>query len=278
MLREPLMHFMLGGAALFALYSWTGGSAEPDSDRIVVSEGRVENLASTFEKTWLRPPTERELAALIDEYVREEIFYREALALGLDRDDLIIRRRLRQKMEFLGEDIVELAKPDESELRVWFDARSEKFEIPEKITFRQIFLSTERGDAAVEERAAALLKTLRSEPDAAAEPAGDPTLLPPGQQSVTLEQVARVFGPEFALALERIAAKRWTGPVRSSYGAHLVYVVRREPPELPEFDAVRKQVEREWANDRRETVNEEFYRTFRERYDVEIRMPGGRTQ
>jgi hypothetical protein len=265
---------LIGGAALFALYAWAGDLSEEGPDRIVVTEGRVENLASTFEKTWLRPPTEKELAALVDEHVREEIFYREALSLGLDRDDLIIRRRLRQKMEFLGEDIVEFAKPDDAELKAWFEARSEEFVIPEKLTFQQIFLSTERSDVSIEERATALLQTLRSDPDAASEPAGDPTLLPPGQDSATLEQIARVFGPEFALAIESVETAVWTGPVRSTYGAHLVYVFRREPPTVPEFAAVRSRVEREWANERRETVNEEFYRTFRERYDVEIRMPG----
>lgn len=269
LLRDPLVHFLAGGALLFALYARVNGG-EPDEGRIVVSEARVASLASGFERTWMRPPSPDELRALVDDYVREEILYREALALGLDRDDLVVRRRMRQKMEFLNAEIADLAEPTREELESYLEAHPERFREPERWSFQQVFVSPDRsGD--VEERARALLARLRAAPDAGVD--GDPTLLPPGLEGASAEEIARTFGTGFAAELARAPEGRWGPPIASAYGLHLVRVTGREPGRLPDLDEVRSTVEREWTAERRRESEERFYRDLRQRYEVEVRMP-----
>ena len=267
LLRDPLVHFLLGGALLFGLYGLVGEEADRP-DRVVVSEIEIERLASTFARTWMRPPTQGELDGLIDDFVTEEILYREALELGLDRNDLVIRRRLRQKMEFLAQD---LAAPnaDDAALQAYLAANPERFLEPERWSFRQVFLDPGRDGAA---RAPGLLETLRSgdDPDAA----GDPTLLPRGLERASPREVDGTFGDGFATALADAEKGAWFGPVRSSYGLHLVRIDERTPQRMPALEEIRAAVEREWAAAQRRELNERFERTLRERYEIEVRMPG----
>jgi hypothetical protein len=269
LLREPLVHFLLGGAALFLVY---GRVAEPSAerpDRIVVGEERVAMLAATFERTWLRPPDADELRALVDEHVIEEVLYREALALGLDRDDLIVRRRMRQKMELLNDGLAE-SEPDEAALRAFLAAHPDRFRAPARFGFEQVFVSSDADGAGA--RSAELLARLR----AGAEPGalGDATLLPRRQDAATPAEVASSFGPEFAEALARAPADVWSGPVESAFGLHLVRVGAREPERLPELEEIRSAVEREWQAERRAEALRRFHDALRARYEVEVRMPG----
>jgi hypothetical protein len=269
-LREPLVHFLLGGLALFVLY----GRVAPEDDgvdRIVVNEDRVRMLVQSFERTWMRPPSEAELQGLIDDYVVEEVLYREALALGLDRDDLIVRRRMRQKMEFLNDGLAE-REPDEETLRTFLDANPERFRIPARLTFVQVFLDPDAAGS-VQERAAALLARLRAGEDA--EALGDATLLPSGLTGATPAQVGSSFGAPFAEALAEAPVGEWSGPLASSFGLHLVRVAEREPSRLPALGDVRGVVEREWAAEERKEARERFYEALRSRYQVEVRMPDG---
>jgi hypothetical protein len=238
-------------------------------DRIVVTGHRVAMLARTFERTWMRPPTESELLGLIDDYVTEEVLYREALALGLDGDDLVVRRRMRQKMEFLNDGLTE-SGASEDELRAFFEANPERFLVPSRVSFVQVFVNPE-APGAVEGRAADLLARLRDgeDPDAL----GDPTLLPQGLTGATLAEVASTFGVPFAEALAETPEATWSEPMDSSFGAHLVRVSARDPGRLPALDEVRSEVKREWAAERRKEARERFYDAARARYDVEVRMP-----
>ena len=176
LLREPLAHFLLGGAALFLLYGRVAGPEAVGPDRIVVSEDRVAMLARSFERTWLRPPSEPELDGLIDDYVTEEVLYREALALGLDRDDLVVRRRMRQKLEFLNDHLAN-REPSDEELGAFLEANRERFLVPQRLSFSQVFVRPE-GNGAAGPRAADLLARLRV--GTAPENLGDDTLLPRG--------------------------------------------------------------------------------------------------
>ena len=147
-LREPLVHFLVLGAALFLFYEWRGGGGGPGSSRIVIGSGQIEHLAAGFARTWSRPPTEAELKGLIDDWVREEIATREAMAMGLDRDDTVLRRRLRQKLEFLVEDAAAAAPTTDAELEAWLGEHADSYAVPPEITLRQVFVSPERhGDA-----------------------------------------------------------------------------------------------------------------------------------
>jgi parvulin-like peptidyl-prolyl isomerase len=201
--------------------------------------------------------------------VTEEVLYREALALGLDRDDLVVRRRMRQKMEFLNDGLAERG-PSEEELRAFLEENPERFLFPSRVSFRQVFIRPEEDDA-VEKHAARLLARLRTGADP--ETLGDPTLLPRSLRSATPREVAETFGARFAEALADTPEGVWSGPVESSFGAHLVRVSAREPGRLPALEEARGAVEREWAAERRAEARERFYDAVRGSYDVEVRMP-----
>ena len=161
LLREPLVHFLLLGGLLFLFFEWRG-SGGPTSSRIVITPGLVEHLASGFGRTWQRPPTDAELKGLIDDYVKEEIATREAVGMGLDRDDTIIRRRLRQKLEFLVEDAASSAPPTDAELEAWLEKHPQSFRAEPQLAFRQVYVSPERRGASAGQDAVKLLAQLRA--------------------------------------------------------------------------------------------------------------------
>jgi hypothetical protein len=271
-LREPLLHFLVLGAGLFALFGVVGGPAEERPGRIVVSAAKVENLAELFERTWQRPPTRAELDGLIQDHIKEEILYREALALGLDDDDTVIRRRLRQKMEFISEDVAAQAEPTEADLRAFLAEHRERFRAPPRISFVQVYLSPERRGRDTEGDAARLLASLSAgEADAAG--AGDPFLLEQDFRDLAAYDVERLFGRPFAEQLAALPVGSWSGPVESPYGLHLVLVRARTEGGLPELDQVRDAVALEWRAVRRQAVNEAFYQGLRERYEVIVERP-----
>ena len=271
-LREPLVHFLLGGAALFLLYGAVTGDRGARSDRIVIGEERVASLAATFQRTWLRPPTPAELDRLVQDFVDEEILYREALELGLDRDDLVVRRRLRQKMEFLHLDLVETPAGTDEELAVFLSANADRFREPARLDFRQVFVNPEEGDGDVQQRAEQLLRRLRAG-DSGDAVAGDRTLLAGSMRAASPRDVAAAFGTGFAEDLFALTGDAWQGPVASSFGLHLVRIEARTPGRPPPLAEIRDQVEREFAAERREQTNQHFLETLRGRYEVEIASP-----
>ena len=272
LLREPLLHFLVGGVLLFVFYGIVADDPAYAPDRIVVDEARVANLAATFQRTWLRSPTRDELDGLVREFVDEEILYREGLALGLDRDDLVIRRRLRQKVEFLYTDLAGKAEPSEAELAGFLASNRERFEEPARLSFRHVYLSPDAGSIAARRRATELLEKLRAE-GSEASVEGDRTLLPETMLKASESDVASVFGAGFAGDVLALTGDDWTGPVASSYGLHLVRVDERVPARLPELGEIRREVEREYEAIRRAEANQRFLQKLREGYEVEIRMP-----
>jgi hypothetical protein len=265
-LREPLFHFLLAGGLLFVFYTAFGERADERADRVVVDEDRVAALTERFERAWMRPPTAEELRDLVEDHVTEEILYREAIALGLDRDDPVVRRRMRQKMEFLATDLAP-DEPTEVELEAFLEAHPERFERPGRTTFVQVFLDPERSDEPVDARAARLLERLRGGRADAAE-LGDPILLPATLADATSREIASRFGDAFAAALDEAPVANWSGPIRSSYGFHLVRVETRTPPRRPALDEVREAVEREVRSARRTDERARFHRSIREGYEV----------
>jgi hypothetical protein len=272
LLREPLLHFLLLGALLFLVYGLLqkNGSAAA-ADEIVVSAGQVEHLASGFAKTWQRPPTQAELGGLVDDWVREEIATREATALGLDKDDSVVRRRLRQKLEFLSEDIATQTEPSEAELGAYLQAHPDAFRIEPRFSFSQVYLDPAKHGEDLARDASRLLAQLQ-QAGAGAELSslGDAIMLEPTLASASSSEIARQFGDEFAVKLAALAPGRWQGPIESGYGVHLVLVRERTEGRLPELADVREAVRREWANARRLEWNGKFYEELLKRYRVRI--------
>lgn len=275
LLRDPLSHFLVLGAGLFMVYSAVNGTAAAPADRIVVDETQALRLADQFKRTWMRLPTRQELQGLAEDFVKEEILYREAQALGLDQDDLVIRRRLRQKMEFLNADLTEPQAPTDTQLQEYLDANQDRFRRPDRFSLQQVYLNPNKPSADVKRTAAELLARLNTDPALATDPKsiGDATMLPAQLDMVTRREVGNTFGRGFAKNIENAPTGRWSGPYESSYGYHLIRITKREAGGLPAIAEIRPILEREWNVDRRKESNERFYQALRARYDVEIRLP-----
>jgi hypothetical protein len=274
LLREPLVQFLLIGAILFAVGRVRSGGGA--SGEIVVSAGKVTQLSQRFETVWMRPPTRPELEGLVGEYVREEVFYREARAMGLDVDDPVIRRRLMTKLQFVSEDLVTTAEPSDSDLAAWLAANPDKVRRDPILTFAQVYVATDRrGTEAAQAESARLLSLLRSRgPDAPADQLGDRTMLEHEFTRMERRDVALKFGDGFAATLDSIPAGTWSGPVESGYGLHLVLIRERVPGAVPLLAEVRDVVLREVQHEQRVKGVEQLYQQMREKYDVSVQWPG----
>lgn len=271
--REPLLQFLLIGAGLFLLYELIDGGATQAPREIVVTESKVAALSENFAKTWLRPPTPAELKGLIDDHVREEVFYREAIAMGLDRDDTVVRRRLRQKMEFLAEDLSGIAEPGDAELQAFLETRREDFVEPALVSLEQVYFSPEKRGEAVRREAEQALEALQSgRAGAGRESVGDATLLPATLEQASPRDLANVFGEGFAAQLEQAPLGQWAGPLESSYGLHVVRVSARTPGVMPSLEQIRPVVLREWQSEQSRRRGDELFRSMLDKYDVRIEL------
>lgn len=269
LLRDPLSHFLAIGMVLFALSFWIGGPSE-DSLRIIrLSANDVEGIKQLWAKIRFRPPTEVELKGLIDSRIKEEILYREALALGLSEDDTIIRRRLAQKMEFLGEGLIDPGEPNEQDLHAYLKAHSEDFQKPARISFEHVYLNPERRGENIEQDAQALLVSFQArDGEVDADHAGDPILLDTRFDLSSRTSIANTFGEKFAEALMDLPQRQWEGPVRSAYGLHVVYVHERQKSRLPDLNDVRDRVRLALLSERRRHSKDKFYQTIRDQYEI----------
>ena len=269
--REPLVHFLLLGAGLFAAYGLVARSRGMEPRKIVVTQAQIESLATGFARTWQRPPTEDELEGLIGDYVREEVYSREAMTLGLASDDTIIRRRLRQKMEFLTEDIAAQTEPTDDELRAYLKQHPDSFGEGPRFSFSQVHLDpARRGDTLARDidRLLASLNEAGAGADISA--LGDSQMLEQRFESIPGSEVEAQFGKRFADTLNELAPGRWQGPVESAYGVHLVFLRERTAGHLPAFEEIRNAVRREWTNVKRRELNEQFYHELLSHYSVSI--------
>ena len=274
-LREPLLHFLVLGTAIFAAYGLLSKRNSDEPGKIVISAGQVASMAETFARTWRRPPTSAELEGLIRDRVQEEVYSREAVALGLDKDDTIIRRRLRQKMEFVTDDVAALAEPTDDELSAYLKTHADAFRVQRQFTFCQVYLNPERhGENLVRDTAQLLAQLQQAGDQADVSELGDSFLLEHSFQSLPAGEIAKQFGEKFAAKLGEVSLGQWQGPIESGYGVHLVLVSERREGRVPPLAEVRDAVRREWANARRLESNEKFYQELLKRYVVTIERPG----
>jgi parvulin-like peptidyl-prolyl isomerase len=271
-LREPLLHFAVLGLAIFLVFAALKRPNLEEPGRIVVTAAKIEQIAGLFRKTRQRPPTREELRGLVDDHVKEEVYYREAIALGLDKDDTVIRRRLRLKMEFLADAAVQELSPGDAALEAYLAENRKKFWRDAEIAFRHVFLSAEKHGERVDEQAGNALKALLTGADPAS--LGDGLLLPSTFGPTPARAIDRNFGRSFAAALAEAPLGTWSGPIRSTYGLHLVFVGERIPGRLPALAEISDAVLREWTSDRRKEIEDARLQEILKRYEVTIESPG----
>jgi hypothetical protein len=268
-----LLHFVVLGAALFGLFGMINKKDAEAPTKVIISTSRVATLADGFARTWRRPPTEQELQGLVEDYIRDEIFYREGRAAGLDRDDFVIRRRVRQKMEFLAEDMA-AAEPSDEQLAAYLASNPERFRTEDRVTFHHVFLSATRRGSALDGDAKQIADTLaRTSAPVDTSTIGDPFLLGEEFREMSQSDVARTFGEGFAKQLSAVEPGRWQGPIPSSFGVHFVILDERAKGSLPPLDTVRETVQREWLNARRIETEQKLYRSLRDRYQIVVETP-----
>ena len=272
LLREPLVHFLVIGVLVYCLYDYFGNQPVESLDTITVTAAEVDWLEQTWEKRWNRAPTSSERQGLIDAYVKETVMYRQAIAMGLDRDDTIVRRRLAQKLEFLTRDLTEIASPSKEEIRTYFQTHQDTYETPVYLSFMRVYFSPDkRGEQTVQDARETLAELAGK--DASAQnikETGDPFMLQQYYPERSEQEVSRLFGNEFAQETSQLPVGQWTGPVQSGYGLHLVYVHDRVESTMPEFEDIQDRVLEDWAADKRTEVDEKFYASLLTRYKVVI--------
>jgi len=273
-IREPLVLFLVLGAGIFVLFEFIGDSDEFQPDEIVVGAGQIERMSQAWRKTWMRVPTQPELEGLIEDYIQEEIYYREAVALGLDQDNAVIRRHLRQKMKFLSEDIAAQVDPDEEELDAFLSENPERFREDAQFSFRHIYFNLDARGTSTDADARQVLANLNGTETAADTMAlGDPLPLSREFELIPERDIRNRFGRIFAQQLSILESGQWLGPVESGFGLHLVFVDERIDAYVPELDSIHNAVVREWREARRQQVNAAFYQGLRSRYSVVIERP-----
>jgi len=272
LLREPLVQFLLLGAALFGLYSHFTGDEGPGETEyeIYLTPDELLQMTAYFEAQWKRQPNLEEFGRLLENRVEEEILYREALAMGLDQDDTIVRRRMAQKMKFLAEDIAAAREPQIEELREWFAENSSLFALPGRISFRQIYFSPDQRGTQAREAAETALAQLLDQPidSPLAAALGDSIMLQEYFGDRSVEALAREFGPAFAQEVRRLPPESWQGPIESGLGWHLVFVDSLEPGRLPDFSEVEPEVRNAWLAEQKEVAYRTAYEEMRAKYTI----------
>jgi len=273
LLREPLLHFAVLGLVLFLAHGWLRDRGVLAGDRIVITQGRVGQLAAGFEAIHQRTPTPGEMDGMIEEAIREEIYSREARLMGLDRDDTIIRRRLMTKLQFLSEDTAPVAEPTDAQLQAYLEAHRGDFHVERHYSFMHVYFSPPQHGDHLGADVQRLLAQLHRDGTVDASKLGDPFLLETHFDDVAASEVAHRFGAEFEAALRTMSIGEWGGPVPSSYGSHVVFIRERNDERTATLADVRDDLRRKWTHDQREQANDRYYADLRKRYAVTIERP-----
>ena len=273
-LHEPLLHVVLIGATLFAVYHALnpGASQRPEANRIVITADDLAQIEIAWMAQWHRPPTADEMRNLLDGKIREEILFREAAALGLDKDDTIVKRRLAQKMEFVMDDVAALREPTDDELRRWFEQNKPRFAPPSLVTFRHLYFSPDLRGPRARDDAADALRKLAGRPEEAPEVGSlaDRFMFQDFYAERSPDQVAGIFGTSFAQALHGLEEGQWQGPVESGLGWHLVWVESKIPGRVPAFEEIKATVKSEWMDEQRAEAKRRMFETMRARYQIAL--------
>lgn len=270
--REPLVHFLIAGAMLFAGYRMLNPEAHRRElpNRVEVSDDDVAQMTIAWAAQWQRAPTASEIRGLVEAKVREQVMYREAVALGMDKGDAIVIRRLAQKMDFLAEDMSSVPDPLTSDLRAWFDKNGDRFALPALISFRHLYFSFDHRAGNTKADAERVLVTLADKPASAAdnESLADVFMLQDYYGDRSADQVASMFGGAFAAKLFALRPGSWQGPIESGFGWHLVWIDSVTPGRVPPFETIKGMVKSEWTNEQRMDAKRKVIDTIKARYEI----------
>lgn len=269
--KEPLIQFLIIGAAIYGAYALFGSPEEDYRDNIIlVDSNRINAMISEWESRWQRPPTRQEIDGLIQQYIKEDVLYRQAVSMGLNEDDPITRRRMAQKLEFLTSDLAQMQEPAEGELETFFEENEAAYRDPDRISFSHIFIDPDaRGDATLDD-ADQLLAQLKAEGEPTEEmlQQGDRFMLQNYFAAASERDIRRQLGSGFAESVMALEPGQWHGPVLSGYGVHLVYVFAYQEAPAPQFEAVRERVLEDWHTVKREEFNQQFLESLKERFEI----------
>jgi peptidyl-prolyl cis-trans isomerase C len=281
LVREPLIHFLLIGAGLFAAFHYfqPARSAAPSSKQILLSPDELAQLAVLFQSQWKRDPTPDEFGLMVEQKVQSEVLYREALAMGLDKNDEIVKRRMALKMQFLAEDVAAAREPGTGELKAWYARNSEKFAMPKRLSFRHLYFSPDRRGTSAQADAAKVLAQLAGQPEGVklAESSVDPFMFQEYYRDRAPDYLGKEFGPQFAVAVEQLKPGSWQGPIQSGFGWHLVFVDTMIPGRVPEFEEIENDVKSAWLAEQKALSWEKAYKEMRTKYTVLLPAPPAST-
>jgi len=244
----------------------------PPAQRITLSESDVRRVAALWTSRWRRAPTPDELHGLLEEEVREEILYREALTMNLDKGDMVVKQYLAQKIGMMMADLAALRKRDQAEIRAWFERNRERFAEPPRMSFRHLYFSFDLRGTQARHDAATALKDLTGGTNPAATDAqpGDEFMFRSFYADRTPAEIGQVFGKEFAVALFQLEPGGWRESVESAYGWHLVWVDSLAPGRVPAFEEIEDAVTSEWLAEQRTDARNKFYEAARKKYQVDV--------
>ncbi|MGE5213982.1 MAG: peptidyl-prolyl cis-trans isomerase [Nitrospirota bacterium] len=275
-LREPLLHFLLIGLLLFGFYAYKnrGRGEAKSATQIVLSLDELATMEMYFESQWHRRPTPQEFQAMVEDKVKEEVLYREGLVMGLDKNDTIVKRRMAQKVQFLAEDMATAHEPSTAELKAWFEKNTDKFALPSRYSFRHVYFSPDkRGKNAQDDASNALAKIAGQREDSALIASADRFMFQDYYGDRTPSAIAKEFGPQFAVALEKIKPGSWQGPIESGFGWHLVFVDTVIPGRIPAFEEIESQAKTAWLGEQKAEAREKAYKSLRSKYTVLVPSP-----
>ncbi len=275
-LQDPLLHFLLFGAVIYVASTFFIDASD-NKQLITVSTGQVQHLKTLFKKTWQRPPSSEEVEGIVNDYVLEQAAYLEGVRLGLDRDDIVIKRRLRQKIDFIAEESVSRPQATDEQLNDYLMTHSDQFRLPPTLTLRQVYLDQKTYGESLNQKAGELLAVLKGSPEQDITQLGNRTLFEPRYQSKSSFEITRLLGTEFSRSVIKLEPESWYGPIRSSYGLHLVYIESKQMGRLPELSEIRSEVIREWGHDQRGNAIKTYYSQLLSRFQISIEWPKDKT-
>lgn len=270
LIKEPLVHFVILGSLVFWLNNWVNSEDVSEKEKIVVSQGRVEQMINLYQKTWQRPPSPAEITELINDYVLEEVYYRQAVAMGIDKDDTVIRRRMRQKLEFLTEDIMMESEVNDTDLLTYMKAHSDRFKDEPTYSFEQVYINPQKHKANLPLHLSALADRLRTNESVRS----DSAFFSQFYEEASVAKLRRNFGRNFDTQLDDLELGQWSEPLESEMGLHFIKMRARSEAKLPPLELIREEVKDAWIQHRLEEHRAALNKKLRDQYELQVDWEG----